>query len=120
MVDAPSEEEMDAIADVIHDQIDGQVNEIALERAQAECEPAARLEVSFSAYGSYTFVYFGQDGSVLSVDVDDWEFNNADQTELLIDGEFIINIQTLNDTTFVGTTDDGEGFTETYTFTRSN
>ena len=118
--DALTQEVMDAIADGIVGELQGQFYETALARAQAECEPAARLEVSFSAYGSYTFVYFGQDGSVLSVDVDDWEFNNADQTELLVDGEFIINIQTLNDTTFVGTTDDGEGFTETYTFTRSN
>jgi len=117
----PSEEEINAIAAVIHDQIDGQVNEIALERLQAECEPAARLEVSFSAYGSYIFSYFGQDGSSLETWVDSWEFNNADQTELLIDGEFIINIDTLTDTTFQGTSaPDEDGFTDTFTFTRAN
>ena len=118
--DALTQEVMDAITHSVSGEFAEGLYQTALTRAQAECEPAARLVVSFSAYGSYTFVFFGQDGSVLSVDVDDWEFNNADQTELLIDGEFVINIETLTDTTFVGTTDDGDGFTETYTFTRAN
>ena len=91
------------------------------ERALAECEPAARVEVSFSAYGSYIFNFFGQDGASLDTYVDSWEFNNADQTAILVDGEDIINIDTLTDTTFQGTTSpDEDGFTDTFTFTRSN
>ena len=63
----------------------------------------------------------GQDGSSLETWVDSWEFNNADQTELLIDGDFTINIDTLTDTTFVGTSGpDEEGITQTFTFSRAN
>lgn len=109
--DALTQEVMDAIAQAISGEFAEGLTQTAIQQVQEECDPAARLELSFSAYGSYTFAYFAQDGSVIDVDIDAWEFNNAAQTEILVgegEDQFIVTIETLNETTFIGTIDDGK------------
>ena len=82
-----------------------------------DCETPSAVEVSFSAYGSYIFVYKAADGSTIEADVDSWEFNNSAQTELLIDGEMVGTIDQLTDTTLIVSFSD-DGYNETWTFTR--
>ncbi|MEN8769208.1 MAG: hypothetical protein ABF261_02555 [Candidatus Arcticimaribacter sp.] len=88
-----------------------------------DCEVPTSLEVSFSAYGSYIFTAADSSGEIVEIYVDSWEFNNTDQTEILIDGEEVLSIDELTDTSFVVSlteTFDGETFTETYTFSKAN
>jgi hypothetical protein len=87
------------------------------------CDTPASIEVSFSAYGSYIFTTANRSGETIEVYVDSWEFNNADQTEILIDGEDVLTIDELTNTRFVVTLSEvyeGETFTETFTFNRAN
>ncbi len=91
--------------------------------AYEDCETPSSIEVSFSAYGSYIFTVADSSGETVEAYVDSWEFNNADQTEILIDGEDVLTIDELTDTRFVVSlteTFDGETFTETYTFSKAN
>ena len=88
-----------------------------------DCDTPTTLEVSFSAYGSYIFTVADSSGETVEAFVDSWEFNNADQTEILIDGENILTIDELTNTRFVVTLSEvyeGETFTETFTFNRAN
>jgi len=88
-----------------------------------DCETPASIEVSFSAYGSYIFTVADSSGESIEVYVDSWEFNNADQTEILVDGEDVLTIDELTDTRFVvslSETYEGETFTETFTFNKVN
>ena len=101
---ALTQEVLDALASEVEGELHEEVNAQVLATVQAECEPATRIEVSFSAYGSYIFNYFGSDGSSLETWVDSWEFNNTDQTEILVDGEFTLSIDQLTDSTLVAPT----------------
>ena len=88
-----------------------------------DCDTPASIEVSFSAYGSYIFTTADSSGETIEVYVDSWEFNNADQTEILVDGEEVLTIDELTNTRFVVTLTEvyeGETFTETFTFSRAN
>ena len=88
-----------------------------------DCDTPASIEVSFSAYGSYIFTTADRNGETIEVYVDSWEFNNADQTEILVDGEEVLTIDELTNTRFVVTLTEvyeGETFTETFTFSRAN
>lgn len=118
---AATQEVIDALLNEVIGEVQEEVEIIVMERIQAECEFASRIEVSFSAYGSYIFSFLGQDGDNIGIYVDSWEFNNADQTELLVDGESILTIESISNTTLVVTSqDEGDGFTDTITFTKVN
>ena len=94
--------------------------EADFEAAEEECERVTRdysqtidasVEVSFSAYGSYIFTIV-IDGNPVEVSVDDWEFANTEQTELLVDGGSTrLIIETITDTqlVIVETVDTSEG-----------
>lgn len=85
-------------------------SEADFEEAEEECERITReysqtidasVEVSFSAYGSYIFTIM-INGDTVEVNVDDWEFANTEQTELLVDGgEARLQIETITDTQLV-------------------
>ena len=82
-----------------------------------------KFQVSFCVYGSYIFTAADSSGEIVEIYVDSWEFNNTDQTEILIDGEEVLSIDELTDSRFVVTFSDpyeGETFTETYTFSKAN
>jgi hypothetical protein len=88
-----------------------------------DCDTPTTIEVSFSAYGSYIFSVSDRNGETVEVYVDSWEFNNTDQTEILVDGEQVLTIDELTNTRFVATLSEvyeGETFTETFTFNRAN
>ena len=84
--------------------------EADFEAAEEACERVTRdyaqtldasVEVSFSAYGSYIFTVV-IDGTPVEVNVDDWEFANSEQTELLVDGgESRLLIETITDSNLV-------------------
>ena len=84
--------------------------EADFEAAEEACERVTRdyaqtldasVEVSFSAYGSYIFTVV-IDGTPVEVNVDDWEFANSEQTELLVDGgESRLLIETITDSQLV-------------------
>ena len=119
----PTQEELDALAHQLRSELFEEVDQLATTRAQQECDPAARIEISFSAYGTYLITYFTSDGTLLYVDRDSWDFNNDTQTELLIDGEDVGTINVLNASTLNITfteTYDGEVFTGTYGLTIVN
>lgn len=80
--------------------------EIAFEQANEACENRlfelaadvdVEIEVTFSPYGSY-ILSASIDGITASVEVDDWEFSNTAQTELLVDGETQLVIDQITDT----------------------
>lgn len=122
-LDNPSQEELDALAHQIRSELYEEVDQLAVTRAQQECDPATRIEISFSAYGTYLITYFTSDGTLLYVDRDSWDFNNAAQTELIIDGEDVGTINQLDATTLNITfseTYEGEVFTGTYGLTIVN
>ena len=119
--EAATEEVINALIHEVNGEVQEEVDRIVMERVQAECELAARIEVSFSAYGSYIFSFLDQDGNNVGIFVDSWEFNNADQTELLVDDESVLTIDSITDTTLiVSSQDEGDGFTDTITFTKVN
>lgn len=83
------------------------------------CEAATSAEVSFSAYGSYIFTFENEAGEVLATMVDSWRFNNTEQTEILVDGDFVLSIESLTNVLLrVNSPDEGDGFTETWNFIR--
>ena len=84
-----------------------------------DCETPDYIEIAFSAYGSYIFVFKAADGSTIELDVDSWEFNNTAQTELLIDDEMVGTIDELTDTTLIVSFSEAD-YSETWTFTRVN
>ena len=118
--EALTQEVLDALVSQVEGELSEEVDALTLTAVQDQCEPAAKIEVSFSAYGSYIFNYFGSDGSSLETWVDSWEFNNADQTEILVDGEFVLTIDQLTDSTLIVSEQDEDGFSSTYTFSKVN
>lgn len=49
-----------------------------------DCVPADKLYVTFSDFGTYSFVAITSDGSVLNVEVSEWDWHNASQTEMKV------------------------------------
>lgn len=119
--EALTDEVLNALVSEVESELQEEVDALTLAAIDGQCEPATKLEVSFSAYGSYIFNYFGSDGSSLETWVDSWDFNNADQTEILVDEDFVLSIDELTNSTLVVTgVDNEDGFTQTFSFTRSN
>ena len=119
--EAATQEVLDALLSEVMSEVQEEVDNAVVERVAAECDFASRIEVSFSAYGSYIFSFIGDNGDNVGIFVDSWEFNNADQTELLVDEDFILTIDSITNSSLVLTSqDEGDGFVETYTFTKVN
>lgn len=100
-----------------------QLEEEAFEEALQNCDQAAEIEVAFSIYGTYIFSFSNDIGETIYVDVDDWEFSNTEQTQILVDGEDTLVIDELTDTTFTVSqsyTEEGETFNATYSFSKIN
>ena len=115
--------EFDASGEEITEVIIEQLEEEATQEALEECEPASEIEVSFSVYGTYIFSFSNDIGETILVEVDSWEFTDAGQTQILVDGEDILSIDTLNDTNLTVSqsyTEEGETYSATYTFDKVN
>lgn len=84
------------------------------------CEAAARIEVSFSVYGSYIFTFLDQDGGVMFVFVDSWNFTDSGETAIQVNEYLVLNIVQLTDTTLSLTSTDEDGVSSDYSFSAAN
>ncbi len=84
------------------------------------CEPAARIEVSFSVYGSYIFTFLDDDGGVLYVFVDSWDFTDSTETAIQVNEYLVLNIVQLTDTALSLTSTEEDGVSSDYSFSAVN
>ena len=113
------------IIEEVSQEIDRLCQEAQSDLADAQMD----LEVSFSAYGSYIFSVSDESGETVDVEVNEWEFTNASQNELLVDGETRLVIERLTATEFVvietyteldEDSGESEEFVVRFSFTRRN
>jgi hypothetical protein len=80
------------------------------------CTPASSIVVSFSTFGTYSFVLVGSSDGTMA-ETNDWSWADASQTTFYVDGgdeRQLVTINTLTDNSLVVTDEEGA----TLTFTR--
>lgn len=61
------------------------------------CTPSTEIKLTFSAYGTYTFVFYGSSNGTKAI-TEPWSWADETQTSFYVgDGDGIINIDTLTD-----------------------
>ena len=107
----------------ITDELEEEINIQAQQQVMDQCDPAAAMEVAFSVYGSYIRTFLDATGETILVFVGDWEFVDSSQTQILIDDDFTLTIDSISDSSAQFTaseTEDGETITVTYGFNKVN
>ena len=105
-------------------EIESLINEIEQEAiayvTESGCEPATRIEISFSVYGSYIFTFLDEDGGVLYVFVDSWDFTDSGETAIQVNDYLVLDIVQLTDTALSLTSTDEDGVSSDYSFSAVN
>ena len=91
------------------------------------CEPNAKLEITFSAYGTYLVLFYSNSGKVVESIEGEWEFTNSSQTNITIteiedDGNQINYswvINSISDTELSFTEKEEDGSVYGYAFTKA-
>ena len=91
------------------------------------CEPNAKLEITFSAYGTYLVLFYSNSGKVVESIEGEWEFTNSSQTNITIteiedDGNQINYswvINSISDTELSFTEKEEDGSVYSYAFTKA-
>lgn len=107
----------------ITDELEEEINNQAQEQAMDQCDPADTMEVAFSVYGSYIQTFLDANGETILVYVGDWEFVDSSQTQILVDDDFTLTIDSISDSSAQFTaseTEEGETYTVTYGFNKVN
>ena len=106
----------DTLEEALDDCNDGEVG----------CEPNAKLEITFSAYGTFLLLVYSNSGKVVDSSEGEWEFTNSSKTNITIteiyDGmtsSFSWEINNISDTevSFTEIEDDGSAYG--YAFTKA-
>ena len=95
-----------------------------------DCNPATSAKLVISTFGTYIYMELAADESIVFVQIGNWEWGNAEQTEFVVSGgpgNAIINsasVDTITDTqisfTFINVEDEDGTRDETYTFVKAD
>ena len=95
-----------------------------------DCNPATSAKLVISTFGTYIYMELAADESIVFVQIGNWEWGNAEQTEFVVSGgpgNAIVNsasVDTITDTqisfTFTNVEDEDGTRDETYTFVKAD
>ena len=93
-----------------------------------DCSPATSAKLVISTFGTYIYMELAADENIVFVQIGNWDWGNAEQTEFIVSGgpgNAIVNsatVDTITDTqisfTFINVEDEDGTRNETYTFTK--